>query len=429
MIILKIFINPGHSPNGIPDPGAGGFGLRECDIVLNIAKRLENYLINAGFEVATLQVDTPSNTFSEIVDPANDWQADLFISIHCNAFNGVAHGTETYYFGSSAGKKLAESIQKHLITSLGTFDRGVREYAYAVLRKTNMPAVLVETAFIDNESDNKLLANRENDFAKAIADGVCDYCGVKSPTVEIKEVEIEVPASNNVDIEKVAILARKYESNGDPACVANNPGDLGGVSYGLYQFASNVGVVDHFVKWLCNYPDNALANYGRVLAKYKVNSQGFIDQWKELGTIDAGNFGKLQDEYIKIQYYDTAANRLLKEYFDLNKHTDALKAVVLSRSVQNGPGGCVKLFKIAADKRGQPNLSYVDNSYFDGDIINAIYDFLIVECDLSKPDSQGIWRSPDDFCHGSKSIIYALRSRFIRERSDALSILTGNSNI
>ena len=256
-----------------------------------------------------------------------------------------------------------------------------------------------------------------------------DYCGVKSPKIEVKEVEIEVPASNNVDIEKVAILARKYESNGDPACVANNPGDLGGVSYGLYQFASNVGVVDHFVKWLCNYPDNALANYGRVLAKYKVNSQGFIDQWKELGTIDAGNFGKLQDKYIKIQYYDTAADRLLKEYFDLNKHTDALKAVVLSRAVQNGPGGCVKLFKIAADKLGQPNLSYIDDSYFDGDIINAVYDFLIVECDLSKPDSQGVWRSPDDFCHGSKSIIYALRSRFIRERSDALSILTGNSNI
>ncbi|MBR1728967.1 MAG: hypothetical protein IJ728_05525, partial [Selenomonadaceae bacterium] len=50
-----------------------------------------------------------------------------------------------------------------------------------------------------------------------------DYCGVKSPKIEVKEVEIEVPASNNVDIEKVAILARKYESNGDPACVANNP--------------------------------------------------------------------------------------------------------------------------------------------------------------------------------------------------------------
>ena len=218
------------------------------------------------------------------------------------------------------------------------------------------------------------------------------------------------------------MLARKYESNGDPACVANNAGDLGGVSYGLYQFASNVGTVEPFVEWLKNYPDAALANYGKVLANYKVNSADFIKQWKELGTIDPGNFGRLQDEYIKLKYYDAAAKKLAEKYYNANKHTDAIKAVILSRAVQNGVSGCAKL---ACKKLGQPNLSYVDDGWFDGDLIGAIYDYLIVECDLSKPDGKGIWRSPDNFCHGGKQIILALRSRFTRERADALALLSG----
>ncbi len=245
---------------------------------------------------------------------------------------------------------------------------------------------------------------------------------------DVVDTPVEPPETFYVDIDKIAVLARKYESNGDPACVADNAGDLGGVSYGLYQFASKVGAVDAFVKWLCNYPDAALANYGKVLAAHKVNSDAFIKQWKELGTIDPGNFGRLQDEYIKVQYYDVAAKKLIDKYFNVNKHTDALKAVVFSRAVQNGPSGCAKLFTLAVQKLGYPNLSYVDSDYFDGDLIGAIYDYLIVECDLSKPDSSGIWRSPDDFCHGSKSIVLALRSRFVRERADALAMLTGGFN-
>ena len=71
---------------------------------------------------------------------------------------------------------------------------------------------------------------------------------------------------------------------------------------------------------------------------------------------------------------------------------------------------------------------YVDDSYFDGDLIGAIYDYLINECDLARPDANGIWRSPDNFCHGSKQIILSLRNRFINERADALAILTGGFN-
>lgn len=423
---MKIFINPGHCI-GL-DSGACGNGLKEAEVAMAIGKKVQTRLKSFGLTTKLFQYDG----LAEIVDESNAWDADLFVSIHCNAANGYARGTETFTTGSAEGTKLATAIQNQMLKRIpSTVDRGVKTANFYVIKYTNCPAVLVETAFIDNATDAKLLIEHEDDFAEAIADGVLDYLGMTTslPAPDVIDTPSESPINFDTDIETIAILARKYESNGDPACVANNAGDLGGISYGLYQFSSKVGVVDAFVKWLCNYPDKALANYGKVLAQYKVNSNNFIRKWKELGTIDAGNFGKLQDEYIKAQYYDVAAKKLSDKYFNLNKHTDALKAVVLSRAIQNGASGCTTLFEIAVKKMSYPNLSYVDDSYFDKDIINAVYDYLIVECDLSAPDHDGVWRSPDNFCHGSKNIILALRSRFIRERADALALLAGNFNI
>ena len=433
---MKIFINPGHCIEA--DPGACGNGLEEAEVAMRIGQKLQTRLQNIGLTVKLFQYDGVTGIYQE----SNAWNADLFVSIHCNAATGTARGIETFYCeGSAEGKKFASVIQKNLMSIIGAIDssipdRGVKpDTASAVkrigvLRGTDCTAILIETVFIDNPQDAKLLRDNEDDFAKAIAKGISEYLGIFPDVIDEPADPpkcTDTPSDFNADIEKIAMLARKYESNGDPACVANNPGDLGGISYGLYQFASKVGVVDAFVDWLCDYPDAAFANYGKVLAAHETNSSEFIKQWKELGTIDPGNFGKLQDEYIKNRYYDVAAKKLAEKYFNANKHNDALKAVILSRAVQNGPSGCVRLFELAAQKLGHANLSYIDDAWFDGDLIGVIYDYLIVECDLSRPDGNGIWRSPDDFCHGSKSIILALRSRFIRERSDALALLTGGA--
>ena len=177
------------------------------------------------------------------------------------------------------------------------------------------------------------------------------------------------------------------------------------------------------MKWLKNYPDDALANYGRVLAKHQVNSSAFKKQWKELGTIDPGNFGKLQDEYIKEKYYDVVDKKLSTNYFHVDKHTNALRAVILSRAVQNGPSGTIRLFNIACNNMGYQNLSYIDDAYFDKAFITAIYDFLIAECDSAKMTNEGIYRSTYDFCHGSINVIYGLKNRFMHEKEDALSLL------
>ncbi|MBR4696594.1 MAG: N-acetylmuramoyl-L-alanine amidase, partial [Selenomonadaceae bacterium] len=88
---MKVFINPGHAPNGNPDPGACGFGLRESDAAASIGSMVEERLKAAGVETYLLQ----SDALYSVPGVANDWGADLFVSIHCNAFNGVAKGTET----------------------------------------------------------------------------------------------------------------------------------------------------------------------------------------------------------------------------------------------------------------------------------------------------------------------------------------------
>ena len=106
------------------------------------------------------------------------------MSIHCNAANGQAKGTETFYFqGSIAGKKLATAIQNQLINSLPVINRGVKVAGFYVLKYTAMPAVLVETVFIDNPHDANLLRDREDDFARAIARGISDFYAAPLPDV------------------------------------------------------------------------------------------------------------------------------------------------------------------------------------------------------------------------------------------------------
>ena len=85
-----------------------------------------------------------------------------------------------YSENSEETNALAECIQDQIVQSLGTVDRGVKERpGLAVLRETDMPAVLVDTAFITNKDDVQLLMNRKDEFARAIARGVTDYVARK----------------------------------------------------------------------------------------------------------------------------------------------------------------------------------------------------------------------------------------------------------
>ncbi len=170
---MKVFLNPGHAPNGVPDPGAVNptTGDRECDYVLACGKMVETYLNAAGVETKLLQ----SDSLYEVCEEANAYDADVFISLHCNACsNHNAQGTEVYYM-SQQGEELADKIQQQILASVNTVDRGIKPACFFVLKNTNAVSVLIELAFIDNPSDLFLLRNDLEKLAKAIARGVTDY--------------------------------------------------------------------------------------------------------------------------------------------------------------------------------------------------------------------------------------------------------------
>lgn len=178
---MKIFIDAGHNYSG-GDTGASGFGLKEQDVTFEIADKLRMLFQNAGHEVKMSREKMTDNVGNGTVASsitgraalANSWGADLFISIHTNAYNGSARGTETlvYSLGGEAGE-IGKRVQNEIVVRLGTKDRGVKVRPdLGVLRMTNMPALLIETAFIDNEDDAWFLKSKQDGFARAIFYGV-----------------------------------------------------------------------------------------------------------------------------------------------------------------------------------------------------------------------------------------------------------------
>lgn len=137
-----------------------------------MAKLVKPILEKAGHIVFLIQ----DGDLQDVVKASNDFKADYFISIHCNAAaNPSAHGVETYaYTAGGKGEVLAKAIQSELIKATGLTDRGVKFANYYVIRKTSCPAVLVEMAFISNPAEEKLMMSGTGDltFAKAIASGI-----------------------------------------------------------------------------------------------------------------------------------------------------------------------------------------------------------------------------------------------------------------
>ena len=169
---MKVCINAGHCP--YLDPGAvGQTGLQEADVCNELMQKVSGHLTAIGYEVYLVQ----ENSLATITTASNEFGADLFLSIHCNGVENInVRGTETfcYIFGGN-GEILARCIQQQIVDSLGTIDRGVKTTNFYVLKYTDCPAVLVETAFISNSEDEQLLIARLDDFVAAIARGVTDY--------------------------------------------------------------------------------------------------------------------------------------------------------------------------------------------------------------------------------------------------------------
>ena len=182
---IKIYIDQGHNPVN-PNAGAEGNGLREQDLVYDIGQRLAVLLRNDGnFEVKlsrpapTTQLGTSNTTsLAARVNEANYWGANYFISLHTNASDiPSASGSEAFvYSRNSESFVFGQYILSGLNQTTGLADRGVfSRPGFYILRKTQMPAVLVELGFITNAQEAELMSQSPQLFANGIYEGILDF--------------------------------------------------------------------------------------------------------------------------------------------------------------------------------------------------------------------------------------------------------------
>ncbi|UOQ94934.1 N-acetylmuramoyl-L-alanine amidase [Halobacillus shinanisalinarum] len=160
--MFKLYLDPGHGGN---DPGATGNGLQEKNVNLDIALRIRDILNNEYRDVDVNMSRTTDTTKSltQRTNEANAWNADYYLSIHINAFNGSARGYEDYiYVGLSESSQTAQyqDIMHNEITAVNELtDRGQKQANFHVLRESAMPALLTENGFIDNANNAAKLAD------------------------------------------------------------------------------------------------------------------------------------------------------------------------------------------------------------------------------------------------------------------------------
>ncbi len=210
--VRKIVLDAGH---GGHDGGAKSYSKHylEKDLTLDVAKRVAEILADEpGFEVFLTRKTDVYLSLKDRTDFANKNNADLFVSIHANANpNRRASGTETYVYSSHASDKvasvaafrenddvnlmdfiqndllhsafrarsflLAEKVDQRVRDRLGQKIRRIEQAPFYVLARVNMPSVLIETAFISNQAEEKKLRNPEwrDKMARSIADGILSY--------------------------------------------------------------------------------------------------------------------------------------------------------------------------------------------------------------------------------------------------------------
>lgn len=181
---MKIVLDAGHGFSTIgkrsPD------GMREYEfnrVVADYMKAaLEQY---EGVTVKFTHDDKRDVPLIERTNMANAWGADLLVSIHANAYQGVmgGHGgIDTFVYGTVGHSyKIAQIVQRNLIAATGLRNRGVKVANFHMLRETDMPAILIEHGFMDSTTDLPFL--KSDDYRKLCgetnAKSIAEYYGLK----------------------------------------------------------------------------------------------------------------------------------------------------------------------------------------------------------------------------------------------------------
>ena len=170
---VLVMLDPGH---GGKDPGAiGPTGLREVDVILPVAKRVAEILERQGIAVKMTRNSDYFVGLDERVTMSRDAGASIFVSIHANSIDGRpdVNGLEMYHY--NLGQSLAETVHNAVLDYVNKngfylADRRVRSARFLVLRKSAIPAILVETGYLTNEAEAARL--RRDDYQKAMAEGI-----------------------------------------------------------------------------------------------------------------------------------------------------------------------------------------------------------------------------------------------------------------
>lgn len=161
----------GHDRGGIP-----GQRVSEKEMTLDVARRLKSVLTASGYRVVMTRdsdVFVPLGTRTAI---ANSYRNAIFVSVHFNsATRRGASGIETYFY-SRDSLPLASAIHHYVAGGAPSENRGVRRRGYFVLRRTNMPAVLVECGFLTNPTEAAYAQNAS--YRQKLAEGIA--AGVRS---------------------------------------------------------------------------------------------------------------------------------------------------------------------------------------------------------------------------------------------------------
>ncbi|MEI6441900.1 MAG: N-acetylmuramoyl-L-alanine amidase [Nostocales cyanobacterium ELA583] len=191
---MKYGIDIGH--NCPPDTGAEGIK-SENKLTMEVGNKVIAKLESLGHTVIACKpnsANTVNQSLGSRCEKANSNRVDIFVSIHFNAFNGQANGTEVFAI-SDAGKKTAQSVLNEIV-KLGFFNRGVKSGSHLyVLRNTNMPGILIEGCFIDSAKDMQIYDGEA--MANAIVAGLTGKVTSSSPV----NVSIPIPVPTNTVID------------------------------------------------------------------------------------------------------------------------------------------------------------------------------------------------------------------------------------
>lgn len=179
--IPRVYIDPGHSS---VDPGAVGYEV-ERDLNEKVSKYMDEHL-RANYVCETKVDPVTNNSLRAVAESANKWKADLLVSNHFNGGGGDGYEALVY---SELRRELGEIFEKH-VKAIGQNSRGVKlRPGLAVLRLTDMPAILNEGAFVDNKKDIQDW-NEDHELKKlgiAYAEAAAEYLKLEKKTVPVPD--------------------------------------------------------------------------------------------------------------------------------------------------------------------------------------------------------------------------------------------------